>query len=365
MNIKKVKKFIIIIFLAFLSLKIIAACGNKNKYSAILDEKYLELYQQLEIQEYGQYVNQDNLSEEEINIIYADVRIREIDFDRDESLLWCLSTGDGRHIISIYDKNGKKTEYWHTFTTSGGDEGGDWYDKYVEGTNDAIDVSEEEVRGIFKKFDNLNVDNIHALNLIINNKKAIPEHIYPKTNLNQETILFGKYNQVMFIDTRVEWRVLYKDETKALLLSSKILDWKKFNNNDKNTEWNDSDLKNFVNEVYYNKIFSPKEKTAIIPNKYGENCSLLDDNDIDNYLYKNNILYLKAKCSTSAMYEKLMNKYPEAKEYKLSLDGFDEYWIKSITKTNEYKYINDKGEICSTTINESKGVRPVIWVALK
>ncbi|MBP3200038.1 MAG: hypothetical protein J6M39_00100 [Lachnospiraceae bacterium] len=353
-----IKRFKIIAVMIIVFLLIIS-CNNKN--SDFLNNKFLELYQQLEMQEYGTYADYDKLSEEELDIVYANVRIKEVNFDK-EGKLWCLQIGDGRKVMTIYDTKGNRIDYVHTFTTNGGDEGGNWYDKYEEGNDE--ETSEEEVLDIFSEYNELDVDSKRGLRLIINSKKTIPKHLIQDDDDKNDTILFGKYNQIMSIDTRLEWRVLYKENSKALLLSSKILDWKKIDSVDTNLNWNDSDLQHFINDNYYNKIFSSKEKTAIISNEHGEYCSLLTTDDIDKYFNNRNILYLKARCSMHALFNKLMIESPKVKEH-IDANEFCEYWLKFTNGTNVYNYINEDGKVCSSSVDGNKGVRPIIWVALK
>ena len=171
------------------------------------------------MQEYGTSVDFDELSDEELDIVYAINRIERVDFDM-EGNLWCLQFGDGSEVITIYNTKGKRIDYVHIFTTSGGDEGGDWYHKYEEGIN--VETTEEEVSGMFTKYYKLDVDSKRGLGLIINSKKEIPKHFIQDDDDKNDTILFGKYNQILSIDTRIEWRVLYKNNSKALLISNII-----------------------------------------------------------------------------------------------------------------------------------------------
>ena len=77
--------------------------------------------------------------------------------------------------MTIYDTKGNRIDYVHTFTTNGGDEGGNWYDKYEEGNDE--ETSEEEVLDIFSEYNELDVDSKRGLRLIINSKKTIPKHL--------------------------------------------------------------------------------------------------------------------------------------------------------------------------------------------
>lgn len=55
---------------------------------------------------------------------------------------------------------------------------------------------------------------------------------------------------------------------------------------------------------------------------------------------------------------------PKVKEH-IDENEFCEYWLKFTNGTNVYNYINEDGKVCSSSVDGNKGVRPIIWVALK
>ena len=48
----------------------------------------------------------------------------------------------------------------------------------------------------------------------------------------------------------------------------------------------------------------------------------------------------------------------------MDINNFCEYWLKPTDGTIKYNYINEEGKVCMSSIDESKGIRPIIWVAL-
>lgn len=360
--IKTLKKHIKIMIFTLLIFNIIFACDNKNKYSTFLDNQYIELYYQFEMQQHGSmadYANHDKLNEEESKIIYDYPSIIEINFDNDGKL-WSYSTRDGYDKITIYDKKGKKNEYVHIFTTSGGEDSADWYHKFVDEKEEG--TSKEEVEKIFDMYETMDVDFKRGLNLRLNNKKYLPEYLRLDEDENQQTVFYGKYDTGLigrFI-TQIEWTVLYKDKSKALLLSNIILERKKIDSENNHKDWNDCELKHFLNEEFYNKLFSSKEKKAIVPNDYEEKISLLSQEDIDKY-FKENKNYLKAECSGKVIFEV----YSEANESKKTYIKDCSYWLKSKNQFGDYSYIDNNGEIKYVSVNEEKGIRPIIWVAIE
>lgn len=101
----------------------------------------------------------------------------------------------------------------------------------------------------------------------INSVKLISD--YDKNTLvdEMETVTFGSYPQNDANGNTkdpIEWIVLEREGNKALLLSKYILDCKCYNNEFKEVTWETCDLRKWLNDGFYNKAFSDKEKTAIL-----------------------------------------------------------------------------------------------------
>ena len=81
-----------------------------------------------------------------------------------------------------------------------------------------------------------------------------------------DTIWFGTYPQNSLDNNIVEpikWRVLSNDGQKALLVSDKILDFKHYHNVSAEVSWATCDLRNWLNNTFYNKAFNTTEKSVI------------------------------------------------------------------------------------------------------
>ena len=61
----------------------------------------------------------------------------------------------------------------------------------------------------------------------------------------------------------IEWRVLSVDGTTAYVMSDKILDCRQYIDEYKKVNWEDSDLRNWLNGDFYNTAFNATEKDAI------------------------------------------------------------------------------------------------------
>ena len=93
-----------------------------------------------------------------------------------------------------------------------------------------------------------------------------------------DIITFGKCEQDNNISNGqedIEWLVLEKTENSALLITVKIIDMAEFNtetNADWNqesteTDWSSSDLRNWLNNNFYDTVFSAEEQEKIISTK--------------------------------------------------------------------------------------------------
>lgn len=98
-----------------------------------------------------------------------------------------------------------------------------------------------------------------------------------------ESIKLGKYEQDNNKDNGeedIEWIVLKKDGTKLLLLSKYILDKYEYYDGTGFIEWNESNLRNWLNTYFYNTAFDEEEKSFIIRSAY-KNYSIDVHTEID------------------------------------------------------------------------------------
>ena len=341
-------------------LVLLTGCNINNINSEFLNNTYLELLKKQEI-DMELYIDYDSLTEEEYDKILNRERfnIKEICFDT-EGNLWCYSQpSDGCSRINIYDVNGTEYEYQHLYTTNGGDESYEWYTKIIN--NQDTEYEDEEIIKIFNKFNNMEVDTARALRLMTKNKKTITEYEEKQFIYNPNVVFFGKYHQSLYTEP-IEWLVLYKDDSKALLLSRYILEWEPIDS--KNIgDWNNSELNKFLNNDFYNKAFSNKEKNAIIGNINNDKVSLMTNKDVEKFF--NDIQELKAVASIDVLL-KIRDKEYSSISFSLNEKSTLDYWIKPFDNMNEIcEYVDLNGNVSFSNIENFKGVRPVIWVSLK
>ena len=94
--------------------------------------------------------------------------------------------------------------------------------------------------------------------------KSIKEYDTNTIIDNIETIVFGSYPQIDASKNPIEWIVLDVLSDKALLLSKHILDCMPYNSQFEEITWEQSSLRKWLNEDFYDIAFDDNNKKLII-----------------------------------------------------------------------------------------------------
>ena len=99
-----------------------------------------------------------------------------------------------------------------------------------------------------------------------------------------DTVTFGSYPQSSTSADKlepIEWIVLERDykNNRALLLSKYILDNVSFNSEHKACKWKDSELRQWINQTFYEKAFNDNEKNQILEDTHISNTSFDENGD--------------------------------------------------------------------------------------
>ena len=126
------------------------------------------------------------------------------------------------------------------------------------------------------------------------NKKQIVAEEKTSTNSNPfinakvgDYVNFGNYPQTAECEEKpIEWQVLAKEENKMLVLSKYGLDAKRFD--DDSNDWKNSEIRQWLNSDFYNKVFTEKEKKYISPSNLSDvgtsdNVFLLSKEEAETY----------------------------------------------------------------------------------
>ena len=113
-----------------------------------------------------------------------------------------------------------------------------------------------------------------------------------------DTIFFGKYEQDGNLENGpepIEWIVLGIKENKALLVSKYILDFKEMHPYDEQFNWENSELRDWLNDDFFQKAFSYSEKLKMVrielSSKSLENRTIVINKDSSSSTTENPFLY--------------------------------------------------------------------------
>ena len=157
-----------------------------------------------------------------------------------------------------------------------------------------------------------------------------------------EVVTYGVYD-----DQPINWYVLKKDEDKTLLIADRVIrkmsvrNWKEGHN----STWAISDIREYLNGLFYNHAFSDDEKDGIISTTVKDGGEETND---------------KVILLTS---EQARTYFPSNRSRK-PVDG-GEWWLLDNGPLDIYKRkVNNKGSAYDYQSGiEPCGVRPAIWVS--
>ena len=199
-----------------------------------------------------------------------------------------------------------------------------------------------------------------------NANKGEHSDITSKQENNIDYILLGKYEQDGNLDNGpeiIQWIPLYEQNGNVMLISRYILDYKEFNDTTiaKATSWEHSSLRKWLNEDFFNSAFSSTEQNKIVTTQVQDYKS---DNVLGDITSDKVFLLNKEQAFTyfTTDYDRSAISTPYAETtVRFPNDG---YWLIDSYSSDLYKYlINSKGRNENNPrVNESEGVRPVIWI---
>lgn len=220
---------------------------------------------------------------------------------------------------------------------------------------------------------------------------------------NYEVVKFGNYYQNENDDkkNRIEWFVLDKKDSYALLLSKYILDISKMSDNEEECQWSESILRKWLNSKFYNFAFNDIEKEKIIECEL-ENFNIplslhkkqditkdkvfiLSLEELQKIFYGDERLINEKLTTTATDYvfskNELINfnskdfakeKKEYAEAFNLPISAFNvkttTYWTRTF-KDNKCLVINYDGYIdgkneTKSNLNKYNGVRPAIFIKI-
>lgn len=190
--------------------------------------------------------------------------------------------------------------------------------------------------------------------------------LYPQTG---DTVTFGSYEQDSNRNNGaedVEWIVLESDPQngRLLLISKYVLDKQRYNGKYTHVNWVKCDIRSWLNESFYSKCFSRREKQAILTrtmySPYGEKVVETADP----------VFCLSAEETRdyfSSRGDRKAKATDFARDNKVAMSGsYCYWWLRgSSERTNDADRVEPDGSIQTyggNTNADGVGVRPAIWV---
>ena len=183
-----------------------------------------------------------------------------------------------------------------------------------------------------------------------------------------DIVKFGHYEQDNNPDNgpeKIEWIVLDVKNGKALLISRYVLDNRKYGNNWKYINWEESSIRNWLNNSFFQTAFSKEESTAIIPT------------DTDNDPLQDRVFILSGKEVFSFFTDREARKCLPT-EYAISQGDTTQtkqraegratthWWLRGTD--GSYKgsagFVEYDGRVIYDDVSRAYGIRPAIWVDL-
>lgn len=175
-----------------------------------------------------------------------------------------------------------------------------------------------------------------------------------------DTVAFGKYD-----DGKIAWKVLEKKDNELILLSDHCIAKHAYHDKNKAVTWENCALRKWLNEFFYQKAFSDKEKAQIIKTKV-----VNEDNDaFDTKGGKDTNDYVSL-----LSIQEVGNYFKESSERSASFtDGNGTWWWlrspgfeqNNAANVGDYGSINKAGHKVYDDDVVNGGVRPVIHISVK
>lgn len=184
---------------------------------------------------------------------------------------------------------------------------------------------------------------------------------------------FGSYN-----GKPIEWIILYSNGNTQLLISKYILDARPYDTSHQELNWANSELRQWLNEDFYDQAFSGEEKARIIPTSSYDRFPQL----FQKRLYETMTIVFPEddqldKVSLFSAYEakdyfqndsaRIGKPTADAKDKIISSDDSEEcsWWLSSWGNYGVSSFVDEKGHICveeEIPTSTKYGIRPVIVV---
>lgn len=189
-------------------------------------------------------------------------------------------------------------------------------------------------------------------------------------------VTLGQYEQDNNVSNgpeEIEWLVLAIVDQKALLVSKYGLDTKPFNEIRKEITWENSTIRNWLNNEFYNNAFSSSEKNKIIPvkNNNSDNPQLgtkggNPTTDRIFLLSVDEVLQYMTDSSSRRCKATAFAKSKNSEEYP---NGYNWWWLRTPGAKEGAVHVYNDGDIYynggAVSNSNTDLVRPALWIEWK
>ncbi len=238
--------------------------------------------------------------------------------------------------------------------------------KYSGAVKDADKGNYEEAYMTFKSIIRFKDSSEQAESLVRN---------HPEIAQVGDIIYLGKYEQDNIASNgkeEIEWRVLYKFDGEGMLVVSRYaLDCKKYHNSLESVTWETSDLRNWLNNDFYNDAFTKNERaniqTIALSNEDNSQYNTNGGNETKDKIFLLSEGEAKTYLPSTAERICIATKYAESQGSQLeSLTRSCRWWLRTPGSTDyTASFVKVDGFILQLGVGaslEKRSVRPAMWV---
>jgi tetratricopeptide (TPR) repeat protein len=338
-----------------LTIVFVTTINNINKYNTALSliekEKHVEAIAILE--KLNDYKNSQELLHE-TQYFYANKLLDEKKYEEAKEIYTkIVNYKDSKNLIKLCDDYIDETNY----------------------QNSLVLLNEQKFSKAYILLKDLALKDYKDSNELI--KKYNNSYLQERFNITLKTtgigssVTFGAYEQDDNLENGkepIEWIIINRNETSAMLISRKIIEYQVFDKNNSDSTWETSSLREYLNKDFFNVAFEDSEKikiaeTVVLPDSKKYSTSPDQGNKTIDKVY---ILSEKEynKYKSTGINEFITSKHIFAK----TRSEVDEWWLRSLSDrySNEALTV-EKSNYHDTIIYDyykhlESGVRPVIWV---
>ena len=161
----------------------------------------------------------------------------------------------------------------------------------------------------------------------------------------------------------IEWIVLERDGSKALIISRYCIEWLPFNQTFTHITWKNSTIRKWLNETFLNEAFTAEEKSSIIDTQLSNPDDPDDKNSQGNTTDK--VFFLSLN-EADKYFRNDLARITNGTDYACSKgESASWYWWLRSAGSSEYVAYVSEGEIgYYEEIDRNMGIRPALWLEI-